>query len=237
MLLREWFLPSTVSIPVSIRMHFIKILIDFGLELRMQPWSLGRRDWEQRLSKMNQKFELLSWSLREFIIEGKTLVFHSESLPVLQCLAQAWPPWDPCKIPSLSITTLNALFSNLISNVNTEHVFWKWGTAWAEKSQLQHSAYIYRTRWELVVKFIFCMLGIHKLMSISWSHVHFRADVHLNLPVLWSSIQVQIMLQRWLTGSEKVMWYLLTACLMPFLLTNAMQLCALNAVVGHLLPC
>ncbi|XP_018417154.1 PREDICTED: uncharacterized protein LOC108791230 [Nanorana parkeri] len=39
---------------------------------------------------MRQKFGL--WSLRELTIEGKSLVLHSEILPVLQYLAQAWPP-------------------------------------------------------------------------------------------------------------------------------------------------
>lgn len=85
MLFGKWFLPSSAPIPFSIKTDFIKILgVWFGAE------GAALKSWEERLSKMRQKFGL--WSLRELTIEGKTLVLRSEILPVLQYLAQAWPP-------------------------------------------------------------------------------------------------------------------------------------------------
>ncbi|XP_073478657.1 uncharacterized protein [Aquarana catesbeiana] len=81
----KWFLPSSAPIPFSVKTDFIKILgVWFGAE------GAALKSWEERLSKMQQKFGL--WSLRELTIEGKTLVLRSEILPVLQYLAQAWPP-------------------------------------------------------------------------------------------------------------------------------------------------
>ncbi|XP_073459999.1 uncharacterized protein [Aquarana catesbeiana] len=85
MLFGKWFLPSSAPIPFSVKTDFIKILgVWFGAE------GAALKSWEERLSKMRQKFGL--WSLRELTIEGKTLVLRSEILPVLQYLAQAWPP-------------------------------------------------------------------------------------------------------------------------------------------------
>ncbi|KAM5138176.1 LOW QUALITY PROTEIN: uncharacterized protein ACMZJ9_016764 [Mantella aurantiaca] len=85
MLFGNWFRPSTASIPFNIKPDVLKILgVYFGAE------GAALKSWDERLSKMNQKFGL--WSLRELTIEGKTLVLRSEILPVLQYLAQAWPP-------------------------------------------------------------------------------------------------------------------------------------------------
>ncbi|KAM5193702.1 uncharacterized protein ACMZJ9_018664 [Mantella aurantiaca] len=85
MLFGNWFRPSTASIPFNIKPDVLKILgVYFGAE------GAALKSWDERLSKMNQKFGL--WSLRELTIEGKTLVLRSEILPVLQYLVQAWPP-------------------------------------------------------------------------------------------------------------------------------------------------
>ncbi|XP_073487037.1 uncharacterized protein [Aquarana catesbeiana] len=91
MLFGKWFLPSSAPIPFSVKTDFIKIHgVWFGAE------GAALKSWEERLSKMRQKFGL--WSLRELTIEGKTLVLPSEILSVLQYLAQAWPPRvNPCK--------------------------------------------------------------------------------------------------------------------------------------------
>ncbi|XP_040210308.1 uncharacterized protein LOC120941104 [Rana temporaria] len=85
MLFGKWFLPSSAPIPFSLKADFIKILgVWFGAE------GAALKSWEERLAKMRQKFGL--WSNRVLTIEGKTLVLRSEILPVLQYLAQAWPP-------------------------------------------------------------------------------------------------------------------------------------------------
>ncbi|XP_040211179.1 uncharacterized protein LOC120941673 [Rana temporaria] len=91
MLFGKWFLPSSAPIPFSLKADFIKILgVWFGAE------GAALKSWEERLAKMRQKFGL--WSNRKLTIEGKTLVLRSEILPVLQYLAQAWPPRDnTCK--------------------------------------------------------------------------------------------------------------------------------------------
>ncbi|KAM4705061.1 LOW QUALITY PROTEIN: uncharacterized protein WCC33_009907 [Rhinophrynus dorsalis] len=82
MLFGEWHLPSD---PFTIRTGLIKIL---GV------WFGGRgtalKCWDERLAKVRQKFGL--WSLRDLTIEGKILVLQNEILPVLQYIAQAWPP-------------------------------------------------------------------------------------------------------------------------------------------------
>ncbi|KAM4770980.1 uncharacterized protein WCC33_002770 [Rhinophrynus dorsalis] len=84
MLFGEWHLSSDPS-PFPIRTGLIKIL---GV------WFGGKgtilKCWDERLAKDIQKFGL--WSLRDLTIEGKILVLQNEILPVLQYMAQAWPP-------------------------------------------------------------------------------------------------------------------------------------------------
>ncbi|KAM9330996.1 uncharacterized protein PAF06_019337 [Gastrophryne carolinensis] len=83
LLFGNWHLSSPV--PFSVKPDFVKILgVWFGAE------GADLKSWNERLSKMNSKFGL--WSLRNLTIEGKTLVLRNEILPVLQYLAQAWPP-------------------------------------------------------------------------------------------------------------------------------------------------
>ncbi|KAM9311824.1 uncharacterized protein PAF06_009687 [Gastrophryne carolinensis] len=83
MLFGKWQLSSPV--PFNVKPDYIKILgVWFGKE------GAALKSWDERIAKMNQKFGL--WSLRKLSIEGKALVLRSEILPVLQYLAQAWPP-------------------------------------------------------------------------------------------------------------------------------------------------
>ncbi|KAM9316586.1 LOW QUALITY PROTEIN: uncharacterized protein PAF06_007630 [Gastrophryne carolinensis] len=90
MLFGKWQLTSPV--PFNVKPDYIKILgVWFGKE------GAALKSWEGRIAKMNQKFGL--WSLRNLTIEGKTLVLRSEILPVLQYLAQAWPPWAKTRKP------------------------------------------------------------------------------------------------------------------------------------------
>ncbi|KAM4702896.1 LOW QUALITY PROTEIN: uncharacterized protein WCC33_011438 [Rhinophrynus dorsalis] len=83
MLFGEWHLSSD-PFPFPIRTGLIKIL---GV------WFGGKGaalKCDERLAKVRQKFGL--WSLRDLTIEGKILVLQNEILPVLQYMAQAWPP-------------------------------------------------------------------------------------------------------------------------------------------------
>eukprot|EP00079_Xenopus_tropicalis_P029462 XP_012824861.1 PREDICTED: uncharacterized protein LOC105948215 isoform X1 [Xenopus tropicalis] len=84
LLFGDWNLASD-NVPFSIKADFIKILgVWFGGE------GAALKCWEERMAKVRQKIGL--WSLRDLTIEGKTLVLRNEILPVLQYMAQAWPP-------------------------------------------------------------------------------------------------------------------------------------------------
>ncbi|XP_041429344.1 uncharacterized protein LOC121397172 [Xenopus laevis] len=84
LLFGEWNLTSD-AVPFSIKSDFIKILgVWFGGE------GAALKCWDERMAKVRQKIGL--WSLRDLTIEGKTLVLRNEILPVLQYMAQAWPP-------------------------------------------------------------------------------------------------------------------------------------------------
>lgn len=80
---------SGISIPFSVKTGFIKILgIWFGGEGAIL------KSWEERLSKVNQKFGL--WQQRVLTLEGKALVLRNEILPVLLYVAQVWPLLYAC---------------------------------------------------------------------------------------------------------------------------------------------
>ncbi|KAM4772404.1 uncharacterized protein WCC33_004109 [Rhinophrynus dorsalis] len=68
--------------------------VESGLIKILGVWFGGKgaalKFWDERLAKVRQKFGL--WSLRDLTIEGKILVLQNEILPVLQYMAQAWPP-------------------------------------------------------------------------------------------------------------------------------------------------
>ncbi|KAM4705112.1 LOW QUALITY PROTEIN: uncharacterized protein WCC33_009972 [Rhinophrynus dorsalis] len=84
MLFWEWHLSSD-PFPFPIRTGLIKILgVWFGGK------GMALKCWDERLAIVRQKFGL--WSLRDLTIEGKILVLQNEILPVLQYMAQAWPP-------------------------------------------------------------------------------------------------------------------------------------------------
>lgn len=82
MLFRKWFLPFTAAIPFSFIADFLKILgVRFGAE------GAALKSWEERMSKMKQKFRL--WSLR---------IHHQRKNTMFQYLTQAWSPWvNTCK--------------------------------------------------------------------------------------------------------------------------------------------
>ncbi|KAM4663571.1 LOW QUALITY PROTEIN: uncharacterized protein O3C94_011839 [Discoglossus pictus] len=80
----EWHLTSA-PLPFPIKSDLIKILgVWFGGK------GAALKCWEERLARVQQKFGL--WSLRDLSMEGKILVLRNEILPVLQYVAQAWPP-------------------------------------------------------------------------------------------------------------------------------------------------
>ncbi|KAM4723122.1 LOW QUALITY PROTEIN: uncharacterized protein WCC33_009346 [Rhinophrynus dorsalis] len=84
MLFGRWDATSD-PFPFPIKVDLIKILgIWFGGE------GAALKSWEERMAKVRQLIGL--WSLRDLTIEGKILVLRNETLPVLQYMAQTWPP-------------------------------------------------------------------------------------------------------------------------------------------------
>ncbi|KAM4694287.1 uncharacterized protein O3C94_004738 [Discoglossus pictus] len=80
----QWHL-TPAPLPFPIKTDLIKILgVWFGGE------GAALKCWEGRLGRIQQKFGL--WSLRDLSMEGKILVLRNEILPILQYVAQAWPP-------------------------------------------------------------------------------------------------------------------------------------------------